>query len=63
MERHLKFLLAAAVAVPVFVKLRTLGGMFGVEVSMPVAVVSAVALAAVTVLVDESVPSDRSMSL
>jgi len=54
MERHLKILIAAAVAVPIFVELRTLGGMFGFEVSLPVSVVAAVVVAVVLVLVDET---------
>jgi len=56
MERHLKILIAAAVAVPIFVELRTLGGMFGFEVSLPVSVVAAVVAAIVVVLIDEAYP-------
>jgi hypothetical protein len=63
MEKHLKFLIAAAVSVPVFVELRTLGGMLGYEVSMPVSVVVGVVIAALVVFVDENVSFDRSMSL
>jgi len=64
METYLKFLIAAAVAVPVFVELRTFGGMLGVEVSMPVAVVVALITAAAVVFVDENVSlGDGSMSL
>lgn len=62
MERHLKLLIAAAVAVPVFVELRTLGGMFGFEVSLPVSVAAAVVAAVVVVLVDEAVSSGGSRS-
>lgn len=62
MERHLKFLIAAAVAVPVFVELRTLGGMFGYEVSLPVSVVAAVVAAVVVVIVDENLSFNRSTS-
>ena len=62
MDRHLKILIAAAVAVPVFVELRTLGGMFGFEVSLPVSVVAAIVAAVVVVLVDESVSSGGSRS-
>lgn len=58
MERYLKVLIAVAVAVPVFVELRTLGGMFGLDVSLPVSVVVAVAVAVVLVLIDEAVTSD-----
>ena len=64
MEAYLKFLIAAAVAVPVFVELRTLGGMLlGYEVSLPVSVVVGVVVAALVVLVDETFLFDRSMSL
>ncbi|MFP4174273.1 MAG: CbaC protein [Halobacteriales archaeon] len=63
MEKHLKFLIAAAVAVPVFVELRTFGGMLGVEVSLPIAVVVGIVVAAFVVLVDENVSFDRSKSL
>jgi len=62
MDRHLKFLIVAAVAVPIFVELRTLGGMFGLEVSLPVSVVAAVAVAVVVVLVDEAFLSGRNGS-
>ena len=64
MERYLKFLIAAAVAVPVFVELRTFGGMlFGYEVSLPLSVVVGVVVAALVVLIDENFSFDKSMSL
>lgn len=63
MEKHLKFLIVAAVAVPIFVELRTIGGLFGYEVSLPVSVVAAVIAAALVVLIDENFSFDRSMSL
>jgi uncharacterized membrane protein YdjX (TVP38/TMEM64 family) len=55
-DRHLKVLIAVAVAVPVFVELRTLGGIFGFEVSLPVSVVAAVVAAIAVVLIDEAYP-------
>ena len=60
MEWYLKFLIVAAVAIPIFVELRTLGGMFGYEVSLPVSVVVAIVVAVVVVLIDEAVTSDGS---
>jgi hypothetical protein len=64
MESYLKFLIAAAVAVPVFVELRTFGGMlFGYEVSLPLSVVVGVVVAALVVLIDENFSFDKSMSL
>jgi hypothetical protein len=64
MEKHLKFLIVAAVSIPVFVELRTFGGMLlGYEVSLPVSVVVGIVVAALVVLVDENVSFDRSMSL
>jgi hypothetical protein len=65
METYLKFLIAAAVAVPIFVELRTFGGMlFGYEVPLLVSVVVGIIVAALVVFVDENVSfGDRSMSL
>jgi low affinity Fe/Cu permease len=61
MEWYLKFLIVAAVAIPIFVELRTLGGMmFGYEVSLPVSVVVAIVVAVIVVLIDEAVTSDGS---
>jgi|GEM_PF-2370625 len=60
MEWYLKFLIVSAVAIPIFVELRTLGGMFGYEVSLPVSVVVAIVAAVIVVLIDEAVTSDGS---
>lgn len=60
MESYLKFLIAAAVAVPIFVELRTFGGIFGVEVSLPVSVVAGVIVAALVVVVDENLSFGKS---
>lgn len=56
MDWHVKILIAVAVAIPVFVELRTLSGLFGFEVSLPVSVVAAVVAAIVVVLIDEAYP-------
>lgn len=61
MKPQFKFLIVLAVAVPVFVELRTIGGIFGYEVSLPVSVVAAVVAAIALVLIDEAVLSDGSL--
>lgn len=64
MKSHLKILLVAAFAVPVFIELRTvLGDFVGFEMSLPVAVIGGVVAAIVLVALDEAWSSDRSMSL
>ena len=54
MKRHIKLLILVAVAVPIFIELRTLGGMFGYEVPLPASVVAAVVVAVVVFWIDEN---------
>jgi hypothetical protein len=56
MKSYVKLLILIAVAVPVFIELRTLSGMLvGYNVSLPASIVVAVVVAIAVFLIDENV--------